>query len=248
MMYSSVSVIIPVYNSESSLAELYERLDCVLASIAGEYEIIMVDDGSRDNSYREMEKLYLKGGALRIIGLEGNFGQQNAIMCGLRHATGDYIVTIDDDLQNPPDEIPKLLEGLAAGYDVVYGIPTDRKQYGLRNAGTILTDLFFTFICKKPWNVRVGSFRAMKRQIAGKIIAERRHFVYITAITLKHTRNIGNVEVLHEERKYGSSNYSFRKLIGLFCRLAVNYSRLADLLHFDDSTPQYVIRDMGELK
>ncbi|HWQ31141.1 MAG TPA: glycosyltransferase family 2 protein [Negativicutes bacterium] len=246
MMYGSVSVIIPVYNSESSLRELYERLESVLKSIADEYEIIMVDDGSRDNSYGEMKRLYQKGGALRIIGLEGNFGQQNAIMCGLRHAAGDYIVTMDDDLQNPPVEIPKLLEGLASGYDVVYGIPAERKQYGLRNAGTILTDLFFTLVCRKPWNVRVGSFRAMKRGLAGKIIDEGRPFVYITAITLKHTRNIGNVEVMHEERKYGSSNYSFRKLVSLFWRLAANYSGLACLLHFDSSTPQYVIRDMGE--
>lgn len=247
-MYSGVSVIIPVYNSESSIAELCDRLDSVLASIAGEYEIIMVDDGSRDNSYREMKKLHLKGGALRIVSLERNFGQQNAIMCGLRLATMEYIVTLDDDLQNPPDEIPKLLEGLAAGYDVVYGIPAVRKQYGFRNAGTILTDMFFTLICGKPWNVKVGSFRAMKRQIAGKIIEERKPFVYITAITLKHTKNIGNVEVLHEERKYGSSNYSFHKLVGLFCRLAANYSGMADLLHYDDNTPQYIIRDMGEMK
>lgn len=247
-MSSSVSVIIPVYNSESSLAELYEGLIRVLPSVADEYEVIMIDDGSKDNSFSAMRKLLLKGGALRIIGLEGNFGQQNAIMCGLRHAKGDYIVTMDDDLQNPPDEIPKLLEGLAAGYDVVYGIPAERKQYGFRNAGTILTDAFFTLICGKPRNIRVGSFRAMKRQIALKIIEEQRPFVYITAITLKHTRNIGNVEVLHEERKYGSSNYSFHKLVGLFCRLAANYSGLAELLHYDDSTPQYVIRYMGEMK
>lgn len=247
-MYSSVSVVIPVYNGESSIEELYRRINRTLSLIACEYETIMVDDGSLDNSFGEMKRLYLEGEALRIIRLDGNFGQQNAIMCGLRHSRGDYIVTLDDDLQNPPEEIPKLLEKLDAGFDVVYGIPAERKQYGIRNIGTILTDLFFTFICGKPLNVKVGSFRAMKGNIAAKVAGYSGHFVYITAITLKHTRNIGNAGVIHEARKYGSSNYSFMKLVRLFCRLAINYSGLAEMLNLTNDKPQYVIMDMGEMK
>lgn len=242
-MYGSVSVVVPVYNSESSIAELYYRLEKVLAFIADEYEIIMVDDGSKDNSFKEMSGLHHSGRALRIIRLEGNYGQQNAIMCGLRHTTGDYAVTIDDDLQNPPEEIPKLLEKLKCGFDVVYGIPAARKQKGVRNLGTVMTDLFFSIVCRKPWDVRVGSFRVMKRSIVEKIINDQRSFVYITAITLKHTRNIGNAEVLHETRKYGSSNYSLRKLVGLFCRLVINYSCL-DVIKLKDRSPQYIIKEI----
>lgn len=246
-MYSSVSVVIPVYNSESTIRELYYRLYKVLAGIADEYEVIMVDDGSKDNSFKEMSRLNSKEKSLEIICLEGNFGQQNAIMCGLRHATGDYVITIDDDLQNPPEEIPKLLEKLGHGYDVIYGIPAVRKQYGVRNFGTVMTDLFFSIICSKPRNVRVGSFRVMKRHIVEKIISDHRSFVYITAITLKYTRNIGNVEVFHEARKYGSSNYSFGKLIKLFYKLVVNYSGLS-AKNSGNYSPQYIIKDMRLLK
>lgn len=246
MMYGSISVVVPVYNSESSIGELYRRLEKVLDNITGEFEIIMVDDGSGDNSFAEMSRLYSCGKALRIIRLERNFGQQNAVMCGLRYSRGDYVVTIDDDLQNPPEEIPRLLAGLDEGFDVVYGIPEKRKQYGARNIGTVMTDLFLTIICSKPRNVRVGSFRAMKRQVVSEIIREERSFVYITAITLKYTRNIGNAVVTHEARKYGSSNYSFGKLAGLFCRLVVNYSCLSALIKLGSGAPQYAVKDMGE--
>ena len=242
-MYSSISVVIPVYNSESSIGELYCRVDKVLASLASEYEIIMVDDGSKDNSFKEMSMLHSKERALRIICLEGNFGQQNAIMCGLRNATGDYVITIDDDLQNPPEEIPKLLEKLESGYDVVYGIAAARKQSGIRRLGTAMTDLFFNMICSKPKEVRVGSFRGLKRHIVEKIINDFGSFVYITAITLKHTRNIGNVEVLHEVRKYGSSNYSLCKLAGLFYKLVVNYSGLS-VESRRNRSPQYIIKEI----
>lgn len=246
-MYRSVSVVIPVYNSESSIGELYYRLEKVLDCIADEYEIIMVDDGSQDNSFKEMSRLHSNKRAPEIICLEGNFGQQNAIMCGLRHATGDYVITIDDDLQNPPEEIPKLLEKLDTGFDVVYGIPAVRKQPCVRNLGTVMTDLFFSIICSKPGNVRVGSFRALKRNIVEKIINDHRSFVYITAITLGYTRNIGNVEVFYEARKYGSSNYSFYKLVRLFCKLVIYYSGLS-VINFRGRSPQYIIKNTGELR
>ena len=246
MMYSGVSVVVPVYNSEGSIGELYCRLEKVLSSITGKFEIIMIDDGSSDDSFKEMGKLLSGGKAVSIIRLEENFGQQNATMCGLRHASGDYVITIDDDLQNPPEEIPKLLAGLEKGFDVVYGIPEKRKQSRARTIGTVMTDVFFTIICTKPWNVRVSSFRAMKRQVVMKIIEEKSSFVYITAITLKHTRNMGNAVVSHDSRKYGSSNYSLRKLISLYCRLVVNYSCLSAVFKTGSVAPQYIIKDTGE--
>lgn len=243
-MYSSISVVVPVYNSERSIGELYHRLDRVLASISTEYEIIMVDDGSKDNSFVELHRLDADRRVLRIICLDGNFGQQNAIMCGLRHTKGDYVITIDDDLQHPPEEIPKLLQELDKGFDVVYGIPSVKKVHGIRSYGTVLTDMFFTFICSKPRSVKVGSFRALKRHIAEKISGDYTEFVYITAITLKHTRNIGNVTVEHFKRKYGSSNYSIFKLIGLFWRLLIYYSGLS-VKQSVDKAPQYIIKSAG---
>ncbi|KUO76993.1 MAG: glycosyl transferase family 2 [Clostridia bacterium BRH_c25] len=244
-MYGRISVVVPVFNSEGSIGELYHRLSSVLACIADEYEIIMVDDGSTDNSLIEMHKLHAEERALRIICLDGNFGQQNAVMCGLRHTTGDYVITIDDDLQNPPEEIPRLLEKLEEGVDVVYGIPAVKKQSGVRKLGTAMTDLLFNIICSKPKTVKVSSFRGLKRHMVEKISADHTSFVYITAITLKHTRNIGNVRVEHEDRKYGSSNYSIYKLVKLFCRLFLNYSWPA-LEKYSARSPQYIIKDTGD--
>ncbi len=243
-MYRSISVIVPVYNSESSIGELCHRLINVLTPIAYEFEIIMVDDGSKDNSFSEMSRLHADDKSVKIICLEGNFGQQNAIMCGLRHATGDYVITIDDDLQHPPEEIPKLLEKLEEGFDVVYGIPAVKKQSVIRNFGAVMTDMFFNIICSKPKAVRVGSFRGLKGHVVENISKDQAEFVYITAITLKHTKNIGNVTVKHADRKYGSSNYSLYKLIKLFCKLFINYSGLPRKL-CKDRPFQYIIKHIG---
>ncbi len=243
-MYRSISVVVPVYNGENSIGELGDRLINVLTSITDEYEIIMVDDGSTDNSLSEMSKRHAKCKAVKVICLAGNFGQQNAIMCGLRHTTGDFVITIDDDLQHPPEEIPKLLLKLEEGFDVVYGIPDAKKHSRVRNLGTYVTDLFFRMICAKPKTVRVGSFRGLKRHIVEKIAADYTTFVYITAITLKHTKNIGNVTVEHAYRKYGSSNYSLFKLINLFCKLFINYSGLF-FKSPENKLPQYIIKDTG---
>lgn len=243
-MYNSISVVVPVYNSEKSIGELYHRLKKVLAAISEEYEIVMVDDGSEDNSVIAMHKLDAENKVLKVICLDGNYGQQNAIMCGIRHTRGNYVITIDDDLQHPPEEIPKLLTELDKGFDVVYGIPAVKKVYGIRGLGTVLTDMFFTFVCSKPKAVKVGSFRALKRHIAEKISGDYTEFVYITAITLKHTRNIGNVTVEHYNRKYGSSNYGFFRLICLFSRLLIYYSGLS-LKTSRGKSPQYIIKSIG---
>lgn len=242
-MYSSISVVIPVYNSEKSLRELYEGLTAELSEISASCEIIMVDDGSRDDSFTEMLRLHAFDKAVKLVRLDGNFGQQNAIMCGLRYASGDYVVTMDDDLQHPPEEIRKLVEKLEEGFDVVYGIPEDKKHSAVRNIGTAMTDLLFNLICGKPGKVKVGSFRVLKRELVGKIAADCTSFVYITAITLKYTKRIGNVAVEHNERKYGTSNYSLIKLFKLFFKLFINYADLP--FHIcRDSKPQYIIKNL----
>lgn len=242
-MYDCISVVIPVYNGEKSLRELYERLSAELSAICRRYEIIMVDDGSRDGSFSAMSRIHFTDKAVKLIRLDGNFGQQNAIMCGLRHAVGDYLVTMDDDLQHPPEEIGKLIEKLEEGFDVVYGIPEDKKHSAFRNLGTAMADLLFELICGKPADIKVGSFRAMKRELVEKVVQDRTSFVYITAITLKHTKNIGNVTVKHEERKYGRSNYSVKRLLQLFWKLFINYSHLSFYTRRNNK-PQYIVKNM----
>ncbi|MGB7604703.1 MAG: glycosyltransferase family 2 protein [Lutisporaceae bacterium] len=241
-MYGSISVIVPVYNSSQSIQELCRRLVKALTAITEVYEIILVDDSSIDDSFIKMKTARNSNAAIKLIRLSENFGQQNAIMCGLRHAKGDYVITIDDDLQNPPEELATLMKSIENGYDVVYGIPIARRHSAVRNLGSIMTDHLFNIVCGKPKQVKVSSFRIMKKSIVEKIIEEKASFVYISAITLRHTKNIGNAIVVHEQRKYGSSNYNIKKLAKLFYNIYINYSRISNRM-VQNTKPQYVIKE-----
>jgi undecaprenyl-phosphate 4-deoxy-4-formamido-L-arabinose transferase len=207
------------------------------------YEIILVDDGSTDESIQQVKEALANDKAIKLISLEGNFGQQNAIMCGLRYAKGDYVITMDDDLQNPPEEIEKLMLELKKGYDVVYGIPRVKQHSGTRNLGSFIANLLFDVVCSKPKGVRVSSFRVLKRSVVESVICEKTSFVYISAATLKYTKNIGNVAVQHEVRKHGSSNYNMVKLLKLFYNIYINYSSVSSIF-VQNSKPQYVIKEM----
>ncbi len=242
-MEGSISIVIPVYNSEKSLAELYEGLSEALKQKYNRFEIILVDDGSKDGSFKVMCRLRSSDPDVKVVRLDGNFGQQNAILCGIRQASGDYVITMDDDLQHPPSEVIRLINKLDEGFDVVYGIPADRQHTAIRRLGTVLTDLVFERICGKPEGVKVSSFRVMKRWLAEKIAADRTSFVYISAIIMKHTRNIGNITTAHNNRKYGRSNYSLMKLMKLFLKLIVNYGCLPWEIR-KEYGPQYVIKEM----
>ena len=225
-MSPEISVVIPVYNSEKTLDELYTRLKSALRVLSRDYEILLVDDGSRDLSYVKMKELRRRDNCVKIIALNGNFGQQNAIMCGLHHAAGKYIVTMDDDMQHPPEEIGKLLSKLKDGYDVVYGIPLpqQKKHSIIRNIGSKMTNYLFNKICCKPKDIKVSSFRVMTRAIVQKVVKDKTSFVYISAIAFKNNAKAENVIVMHDARKYGESNYSLINLIKLFLKLYIYYS------------------------
>lgn len=242
-MWTSISVVIPVYNSIDSLQELCFRLSRVLKDMFSYYEIILVDDYSRDDSFVKMRELYEKYNNLKIIRLSDNYGQQNAIKCGFEFAKGDYVITMDDDLQHQPEEIGKLIKKLETGYDVVYGIAKKKKHTFYRNIGSKMTDMLFNKICNKPKNVKVSSFRCMKRNLLEEIKKDRTSFVYITAITLKITTNIGNVYVEHKARKYGRSNYNFIKSLKLFLKLYIYYSESQLLNMVIKKKPQYEISE-----
>ncbi len=243
-MWDSISAVIPIYNSSNSLEELYHRLSKFFTENFYYHEIIMVDDGSRDNSYEMMLSLRERDSRVKIISLDGNFGQQNALMCGFKYTTGNYIVTMDDDLQHLPEEIKKLVVTIEKGYDVVYGITDDKHHQLYRNLGSKITNYLFNMITPKKDNIRVSSFRIIRRSLLEKIITHKTAFVYISAIILKHTNNIANVKVKHDDRKYGKSNYTFLKLVKLFCKLYIYYSDFALMRLFRSNKPQYVIRDI----
>ncbi len=237
-----ISVVVPVYNSQDTLEMLCSRLKETFKILNLDLEIILVDDCSEDDSFSRMIEQHAMDSRVKIIQLKKNYGQQNALMCGLHYVTGEYTVIMDDDLQNPPEEIAKLWLKIMEGYDVVYGLPplAIKKVQGYRYWGGVLRDLLFNLMINKPPKIKVSSFRILKGDLVGKIIKDRTYFVYISAITFKDTVKAANVEVEHHKREFGHSNYSMLKLAGLYLKILLNYgpgfSRFART-----SRPQYEI-------
>lgn len=220
-----ISVVVPVYNSQGTLEILCHRLREIFKELTLEYEIILVDDCSKDNSFSIMMDLHSKDPRVKIIQLKRNYGQQNALMCGLHYVTGEYTVILDDDLQNPPEEILKLWKKIREGYDVVFGLPSQaiKKAQGYRYWGGKLRDLLFNLMINKPNQIKVSSFRIFHRDLVAKIIKDRTSFVYISAIIFKHKVEAANIEVAHHKREVGHSNYSLSKLARLYLKILFNY-------------------------
>jgi glycosyltransferase involved in cell wall biosynthesis len=240
MPLTTVSVVIPVYNSEKTLEELYGRLVKVLPEMCRDYEIIMVDDGSRDRSFERMQQIRKGNSRVKLIRLAGNFGQQNALLCGFRYATGDFLVTLDDDLQHPPEEIPKLYAKLSQGYEAVFGIPSVKKHSGFRNLGSKLVLALLNRITAKPKRIKVSSFRALTREVYRQITNEQRSFIYLAPLIFQATSNIASVPVNHASRKLGRSNYTLGKLLKLTLNLLIFYTKIGACLPLRHS-PQYRI-------
>ncbi|MFN8284401.1 MAG: glycosyltransferase family 2 protein [Chitinophagales bacterium] len=216
------SIIVPVYNSSNTLNELINRICSAMNKY--EYEIILVDDGSVDNSWNlltEIKKSDTKNN-IRIIKLAKNYSQQNATMCGLKHAVGDFIVTIDDDLQIPPEEIPKLIEHInTTKDDVVYGIYKDQQQALERS---MLKKVAFHLVKKiNPLIDKTSSFRILNRNIVNQLTAHSAHFINIDEMAQWYTRSISTILVEHIERQNGKSGYTLFGLIKLSVYILFNY-------------------------
>jgi undecaprenyl-phosphate 4-deoxy-4-formamido-L-arabinose transferase len=216
------SVVIPVYNSEATLLELYNRIQSVFKNITSSFEIIFVDDGSRDKSWQTLKELRIKDKRVKIIQLMRNFGQHNAIMCAFHFVHGEYIITMDDDLQNPPEEIPKLINKIKEGYDLVYGEYIYKKHNLLRNIGSSVIQLVY----KRVFNVcnNLTSFRIIKKELVQSILNFDKNYVFIDGLLAWNTKNIGFIPVLHYERKYGKSGYRLKKLLTLSLNMITNFS------------------------
>ncbi len=218
-----ISVVIPVYNSESTLPELRRRLEIVLADVTrNRYQIIFVNDASTDSSWTILKSFAQSNEKTSAINLTRNFGQHNALMCGFSQASGNFILTIDDDLQNPPEEIQRIFNKILEGYDVVYGISDMKKQSCFKNFGSEMVQ----FIYRKIFglNNRISSFRIVRSSIVSRILSYDRSFTFIDGLLAWYTTNIGVVSVGHHKRKAGRSGYTLRKLITLALNMLTNFS------------------------
>ena len=222
----SISVVIPVYNSQEILPELTQRLNEVLPQITDNFEVILVNDGSRDQSWEEILRLKEKYDWIKGICLMRNYGQHNAILCGIRAAKNDVIVTMDDDLQHPPDEIPKLLSKLDEGFDVAYGAPEKENHGFLRDVASQLTKIVLQNGMGAEVARRVSAFRAFSTYLREGFADYSGTFISIDVLLTWSTTRFTWIFTRHEPRTIGKSNYTLFKLITHAINMITGFSTL----------------------
>ncbi len=218
------SIVIPAYNSEKSIGILVRKLSEILHN--EQYEIILVNDSSKDSTADVCKDIVNSLSNITFIDLSRNFGQHNAIIAGFNFISGEYIITMDDDLQNPPEEIFKLFGKINEGYDVVYAKYGKKKHNWMRNFGSNINDLMAKIMINKPKDIYFTSFRIIKRFVVDEIIKYDGPYCYIDGLILRITKNISMQEVQHNERTIGKSNYNLLKLFKLWMNGFTNFSIL----------------------
>jgi len=206
------SVVVPVYNGEVTLPELLDRLEKVLSGIAESFEVILVNDGSPDRSWEKITRLSKTYKWVVGINLMRNYGQHNATLCGMRVARYDITITMDDDLQHPPEEIPTMLKHLNTGYDVVYGFPQEETHGLWRNIASKFTKWALQAAMGADIARQVSAFRAFRTDLREAFKKYQSPFVSIDVLLTWGTTKFSAVAVRHEEREFGASNYTFAKL------------------------------------
>lgn len=230
-----ISVVVPVFNSEESVPELVRRLRAVLDGSGCAWEVVMVDDSSTDRSWDALSAAS-EDPRIRAFRLARNSGQHNALLCGIRAARFDTCVTLDDDLQNPPEEIPRLLERLSTSLDVVYGYPAHETHGLLRNVASRLTKLALQKSLGVATARRVSAFRAFRTAVRDAFASYSGPFASVDVLLTWGTRRFGALEVRHDPRTRGRSNYTVGRLVTHAFNMVTGFSTLpleaASLLGF----------------
>ena len=232
----SLSVVVPVYNSELILPELIKRLESVLPSLAGQFEVILVNDGSRDQSWKVIQDLSRVHPCIRGINLMRNYGQHNALLCGIRAARFETALTMDDDLQHPPEELHKLLAKLNEGFEVVYGYPEHEQHGWLRDFASVLTKLALQKSMGADTARHVSALRAFRTQMRDAFAGYHSPFVSIDVVLTWATTRFTAIPVRHDPRKAGVSNYTlgmlFRHAMNMMTGFSILPLQMANLMGF----------------
>lgn len=230
------SVIIPVYKAKVCLHELYQRLAKVMIAVSPGFEIIFVEDCGEDGSWEIIEKLCQSDSRVRGIKLNCNYGQHNALLCGIRAAKGGIVITLDDDLQHPPEEIPKLLHKLSEEFDVVYGTPEKEKHGFLRDIASQITKTALRSIMGVKTARKVSAFRAFRTYLRTAFDDYKGSFVSIDVLLSWGTKRFTSISVAHQYRRARKSNYTFRSLVTHAFNMMTGFSvlplQLASLFGF----------------
>jgi len=217
---NKISIVIPVYNSSDCLEELDKRISMVLEN----YELILVNDGSADNSWEIIRQITSKNKKVIGINLMKNSGQDNAIMAGLSQVTGEYVVIMDDDLQHDPADIPSLYNAIQGGYDVCYANFKSKKQALWKNFGSRFNGWVADKIISKPPHLYLSPFKIMSRRIADEITTYSGPYPYIDGLIFRITSSITQVDAEHHDRFSGKSNYNLIRSVRVFLKLATSFS------------------------
>jgi glycosyltransferase involved in cell wall biosynthesis len=220
-----LSVVIPVYRGAETIGPLVAKLTEYLGD-KYRLEIVLVNDGSPDHSADVCRQLAQANAEVRFVNLSRNFSEHNAVMAGLNHARGESVVIMDDDFQNPPSEVIKLVEELRRGYDVVYSYYEKKQHSTWRNWGSQFNNLVATVMLDKPRDLYLSSFKALNRFTVEQITKYDGPYPYIDGLILQVTRSISRVLVEHDSRQTGKSGYTLRKLVSLWLNMFTSFSVL----------------------
>lgn len=212
----TLSFVIPCYCSENSIQHVVNDIIATVESDGRyEYEIICINDGSKDNTYSKLVKL-ANNPHIKVLNLSKNFGQHSALMAGFNYVTGDIVVCIDDDGQNPPSEMFKLIDKLNEGYDLVSAKYKQKKSSLFRKLGTKISFAMSTHLVGMPKGIDLNSYCVCRRFVIDEVIKYQNSYPFVHGLMLRVTRNIANVYINQRERDYGHSGYTFKKLLGLW--------------------------------
>ena len=229
-----ISYVIPCYKSALTISGVIEEIAETMRTMSYLYEIILVNDYPYDNTIDVLKRLSNEDSRIKVVQFARNFGPHAALMAGYQVATGDYIVSLDDDGQTPANEVKKLIDKLEEGYDVVYARYSHKKHSLFRNFGSRLNGWMTEVMLKKPKDLYVSSYFVMRSYIKEEILHYRNAYPYVIGLVLRSTTNITNVDVQHRQREQGRSGYTLGKLLGLwlngFTAFSVVPLRLASFL------------------
>ncbi len=220
------SVVIPVYNSAAMLPELHRRLSGAMSGLGQPYELILVEDCGQDEAWEVLRGIAAADGHVRAIQLMRNSGQGNATVCGLEQARGQFVITLDDDLQHPPEEIPKLVAALTPDLDVILGVPEEKRHKLFRRLGSWLVHELNCILLNKDRKIRFTAFRCMRRTVVDAVLGLRNFAPSFGPMLSTVTRRIGNVTLRHDLRRQGRSGYTLGRLFSHTLSNLVGYSML----------------------
>ncbi len=220
----ALSIVVPVYNGAGTVGTLVEALETL--EVPGGLEIVLVVDGSPDNSLEVCRALLAKARVpITLVNLARNFGEHNAVMAGLHQARGAHVINMDDDLQNPPSELLKILEhAQRTGADVVYTFYAAKEHESWRNLGSRFTNWVADILLDKPRGLYLSSFRCMSAFLVQQVLKYDGPFAYIDGLILQSTQSIERIQVVHLPRAEGRSNYTLRRLVRLWLNMFLNFS------------------------